>query len=71
MDSSDSDVPLSPSYLQRHSRQTCSNDMAPFARSTCKDVVDVEGERMAEGANAVALLTRAARKAVVFMVLVG
>eukprot|EP00562_Extubocellulus_spinifer_P034803 CAMPEP_0178688738 /NCGR_PEP_ID=MMETSP0699-20121125/5155_1 /TAXON_ID=265572 /ORGANISM="Extubocellulus spinifer, Strain CCMP396" /LENGTH=75 /DNA_ID=CAMNT_0020333735 /DNA_START=525 /DNA_END=752 /DNA_ORIENTATION=- len=43
--SRDSDVALSPVYLQRHSRQTRSNSMAPLARGTPLRA----GERLKEG----------------------
>jgi hypothetical protein len=42
-----SDVALSPSYLQRHSRQTRLKDMAPFASGTSANAVDARLAGMA------------------------
>lgn len=66
------EVPLSPSYLHLHSRQTRLKDMAPLAKGT--DSADRAEDRSMEGAgakaDAVAAKT-AKRAAEVFMVMVN
>jgi hypothetical protein len=68
-----SDVALSPSYLHRHSRQTLSKDMAPFAKGTLSaDRADVDRDVLDDpmGAKAEADDARTAtNKATIFMVM--
>ena len=64
MDSSDSEVALSPVYLHRHSRHTRSKDMAPLARGTALADILREKAVCAAGANAevrVAVMAKRAR----------